>query len=80
MPLHVRGVWGARTPSWSAAVEVTAFKKSEDGQDIVIRLFEPTGLERTAVVKLPAFGERAKVRLKGFELRTLRFNRRARTF
>jgi alpha-mannosidase len=62
------------------AVEVTAFKKSEDGQDIVIRLFEPTGLERTAVVKLPAFGERAKVRLKGFELRTLRFNRRARTF
>ena len=29
-----------------AAVEVTAFKKSEDGQDVVIRLFEPTGRPR----------------------------------
>ena len=64
------------------AVEVTAFKRSEDGNDIVVRLFEPTGKERAAVVKLPAFGAGAKVkvRLKGFELRTLRFNRRARRF
>jgi alpha-mannosidase len=64
------------------AVEVTAFKRSEDGNDIVIRLFEPTGKERAAVVKLPAFGAGAKVkvRLKGFELRTLRFNRRAKRF
>jgi alpha-mannosidase len=62
------------------AVEVTAFKKSEDGNDIVVRLFEPTGKARTAVVKLPAFGASTKCRLKGFELRTLRFNRRTRTF
>ena len=62
------------------AVEVTAFKKSEDGDDIVVRLFEPTGKARTAVVKLPAFGASTKCRLKGFELRTLRFSRRTRTF
>ncbi len=64
------------------AVEVTAFKRSEDGRDVVVRLFEPTGKERTAVVKLPAFGAgaRIKVRLKGFELRTLRFDRRAKRF
>ncbi|MCX6570581.1 MAG: alpha-mannosidase [Candidatus Aminicenantes bacterium] len=62
------------------AVEVTAFKKSEDGNDIVVRLFEPTGKARTAVVKLPAFGASTKCRLKGFELRTLRFSRRTRTF
>jgi alpha-mannosidase len=62
------------------AVEVTAFKKSEDGDDIVVRLFEPTGKARTAVVKLPAFGASAKCRLKGFELRTLRFSRRTRRF
>ncbi len=64
------------------SVEVTAFKRSEDGNDVVIRLFEPTGKARTAVVKLPAFGAgaKAKVRLKGFELLTLRYNRRARTF
>jgi alpha-mannosidase len=62
------------------AVEVTAFKKSEDGNDIVVRLFEPTGKARTAVVKLPAFGASTKCRLKGFELRTLRFSRRTQTF
>ncbi|MBE3125477.1 MAG: alpha-mannosidase [Acidobacteria bacterium] len=62
------------------AVELTAFKKSEDGNDIVLRLFEPTGKARTAVVKLPAFGASTKCRLKGFELRTLRFSRRTRTF
>lgn len=62
------------------AVEVTAFKKSEDGNDIVVRLFEPTGKARTAVVKLPAFGASTRVRLKGFELRTLRFSRRTRKF
>ncbi|MBE0710953.1 MAG: alpha-mannosidase [Candidatus Aminicenantes bacterium] len=62
------------------AVEITAFKKSEDGNDIIVRLFEPTGKARTALVKLPAFGASAKVRLKGFEIRTLRFNRRTRKF
>jgi alpha-mannosidase len=64
------------------AVEVAAFKRSEDGRDVVVRLFEPTGSTRTAVVKLPAFGAgaRIKARLKGFELRTLRFDRRAKRF
>ncbi len=62
------------------SVEVTAFKRSEDGDDIIIRLFEPTGKARTAVVKLPAFRASTKVRLKGFELRTLRFSRRTRKF
>jgi alpha-mannosidase len=65
-----------------AAVEVTAFKKSEDGNDVVVRLFEPTGKARAAVVKLPAFGAgaRVKARLKGHELRTFRYNRRTRAF
>jgi alpha-mannosidase len=58
------------------AVEVTAFKRSEDGRDAVIRLFEPTGKPRRAVVKLPAVGARAAVRLKGFEILTLRLDRR----
>ena len=62
------------------AVEVTAFKKSEDGRDIVIRLFEPTGRPRRTVVKLPALGARAAVRLKGFEIKTLRYDRRTKTF
>ena len=59
------------------AVEVTAFKKSEDGNDIVIRLFEPTGKPRTTTLRLPASGISKKVRLGGFEVRTLRFNPRS---
>ncbi|MEN6560362.1 MAG: glycoside hydrolase family 38 C-terminal domain-containing protein [Acidobacteriota bacterium] len=63
-----------------AAVEVAAFKKAEDGRDVVIRLFEPTGRPRRAVVKLPALGARTAVRLGAFEIKTLRFNRRTKTF
>jgi alpha-mannosidase len=63
-----------------AAVEVTAFKKAEDGRDVIVRLFEPTGRPRRAVVKLPALGARAAVRLKGFEIKTLRYGRRGRAF
>jgi alpha-mannosidase len=63
-----------------AAVEVAAFKRSEDGRDVVIRLFEPTGRPRRAVVRLPALGARTAVRLKGFEIKTLRYDRRTRRF
>jgi alpha-mannosidase len=58
------------------AVEVAAFKRSEDGRDAVVRLFEPTGTPRRAVVKVPALGVRAAVRLNGFEIKTLRIDRR----
>lgn len=60
-----------------AAVELAAFKKSEDGNDLVIRLFEPTGKPRTVTLGLPAFGVRKKVSLGGFEARTFRFNPRS---
>jgi len=63
-----------------AAVMVTAFKRSEDGRDVIIRLFEPTGKARRAVVKLPSLGARTAVRLGGFEIKTLRFDRRKRAF
>ncbi len=62
------------------AVEVTAFKKAEDGRDVVLRLFEPTGRPRRAVVKLPALRARAAVRLGAFEIKTLRYERRTKAF
>ena len=62
------------------AIEVAAFKRSEDGRDAVVRLFEPTGTPRRAVVKLPALGARTAVRLGGFEILTLRYDRRAKRF
>jgi alpha-mannosidase len=60
------------------AVELSAFKKSEDGDDLIIRLFEPTGTPRTVGVRLPVFDVRRKVRLGAFEVKTLRFNPRSR--
>lgn len=62
------------------AVECSALKRSEDGRDIVVRLFEPTGRERAVTLKLPVFRAKKKVRLKGFEVRTFRFDRRAKRF
>jgi alpha-mannosidase len=62
------------------AVEVAAFKMSEDGRAAIVRLFEPTGTPRRATVKVPALGARTTVRLKGFEVRTLRLDRRTRRF
>jgi alpha-mannosidase len=58
------------------AVELAAFKRSEDGRDAVVRLFEPTGTPRRVTVKVPALGAKAAVRLKGFEIKTLRVDRR----
>jgi len=71
---------GAGVVVEGAAVEVTAFKKAEDGRDLIIRLFEPTGRPRRAVVKLPALGARTTVRLGGFEIKTLRYERRTGRF
>jgi alpha-mannosidase len=62
------------------AVEVPAFKRSEDGRDAVVRLFEPTGRPRRVVVKVPALRARTEVKLGGFEVRTLRLDRRTRKF
>jgi alpha-mannosidase len=58
------------------AVELAAFKRSEDGRDAVIRLFEPTGTPRRVTVKVPALGAKAAIRLAGFEIKTLRLERR----
>jgi alpha-mannosidase len=60
--------------------QVAALKKAEDGRDLIIRLFEPTGTGRTTVVSLPWAGVKKKVSLSPFELKTLRFNPKARRF
>ncbi|MGZ4886690.1 MAG: glycosyl hydrolase-related protein, partial [Candidatus Aminicenantales bacterium] len=62
------------------AVELSAFKKAEDGNGLIVRLFEPTGKSRAVTLGLPAFGVRKKVRLGGFEVKTLRFSPRTKTW
>lgn len=51
----------------------TAFKQAEDGPGYIIRLFEPTGQARTTTVTMPAYHLQHTVKMKGFEIKSLRF-------
>ncbi|MCG6986933.1 MAG: glycosyl hydrolase-related protein [Gemmatimonadetes bacterium] len=53
------------------AVQLTAFKKAEDGDELIVRLFEPTGKERRTTLALPHLELKHPVRLAPFEIRTL---------
>ena len=55
-----------------AVVQVTAIKKAESGDDLIIRLFEPTGQPRTTVVSLPFASMEKEITLQGFEISTWR--------
>jgi len=61
-------------------ITTPAIKKSEEGNKLVIRLFEPTGKAAETTVELPSFGVKKKVRLKPFEIRTLIFEPKKKTF
>jgi alpha-mannosidase len=62
------------------AVEITALKKAEDGKNLIIRLFEPTGKKRTTILSFPWAGARKKISLSAFEIKTLSFNPRTGIF
>ena len=56
------------------AVQVTAVKKSQQGNDLVVRLFEPTGSDRSTRLLIPSMNLDQTVELKGFEIKTLLIN------
>jgi alpha-mannosidase len=61
-------------------VQVTAFKRAEDGEDLIVRLYEPTGRHRTTTLSIPCVGARTRLRMAPFELKTLRLSRRTSRF
>lgn len=57
------------------AVIVSAMKRSRQGSDLIIRLFEPTGKSRKAVLRLPVLdNKRIALKFKPFEIIALRIN------
>ncbi len=62
-----------------SAVQSTVLKKSEDGDALIIRLFEPTGQKRTTTVSLPFAGISEKITLGAFEIVTLKADTRKKT-
>lgn len=61
------------------SILLTAFKKCEDSKDYIIRLFEPTGKEKDAAVRIPALDLCQTVKLGRFEIKTLKLDMTART-
>ena len=51
-----------------------AFKKAEDGDGYLIRLFEPTGTARSTTLSIPALDLEETIALKAFEIKTLHFS------
>ncbi len=71
---------GQQTPSGMLlklsddAVQATAIKKADRGENLVVRLFEPTGMERSTRLIIPSLELDEKIDLKGFEIKTLLVN------
>ena len=51
-------------------VQMPVFKRSEDGEGYIVRLFEPTGVARSTTLSIPALGIQQEVSLTPFELKT----------
>lgn len=58
------------------AIQITAMKKAETSNALIIRLFEPTGKARTTTLTLPAWKVRKKISLKPFEIKTLKITQK----
>ncbi len=61
-------------------VQVMALKQAEKSKDLIIRLFEPTGTARTTELSLPALKARIEVSLGPFEIKTLRYVKKSKSF
>jgi len=62
------------------AVQIIACKRAEDGDDLIVRLFEPTGRRRQTTLSIECYGAKTPVRIAPFEIKTLRLDRRTRRF
>jgi alpha-mannosidase len=63
-----------------AVILVSAMKKAEGGNSLIIRLFEPTGRKRTTTVALPFANTKRRLSFKSFEIKTLKINLKTRSW
>ncbi len=57
-----------------SVVQITAIKWAEDNDDLIIRLFEPTGQKRKIQLSIPMVSFSQEITLNPFEIKTLRIN------
>ena len=53
------------------AIQITAFKKAEDGKGFIIRMFEPTGRPRSTTLAIPGLDLEVELAFDPFEIKTL---------
>lgn len=61
-----------------SAVQVVAFKRAEGSNDRIVRLFEPTGRHRATTLTVDCCAVSARIRMKPYELKTIRISPRGR--
>ena len=55
-------------------VQIIAIKLAENSDDVIVRLFEPTGEQRTTTLNMPFAGICKKISLSPFEIKTLKID------
>ena len=60
-------------------IQLAAFKKAEESEDYILRLFEPTGTKRTTTLSAPCLGLERRIEMNPFEIKTLRLRPGSRT-
>ena len=55
-----------------SVVQLTALKRAENGNDLIVRLFNPTNRIRSTTLSMPFISMRKKVKLGSYEIKTLR--------
>jgi len=55
-------------------IELSAFKQAHSGGQYILRLFEPTGKDRSTEIEIPFLGIRKRLRFRGFEVKTCRLD------
>lgn len=55
-------------------IQMAAMKKTEDNRGLILRLFNPTESSREDTLSIPFLSIRKKIKLAGFEFKTLRVN------
>jgi alpha-mannosidase len=56
------------------AVQISTTKRAMESDHLIVRLFEPTGKARRCALELPCLSKQIRLKLLGFEIKTLKIN------
>ena len=63
-----------------SAVQLVAFKKEENGEGYIVRLYNSIGERRQTTITITCLGMSQRTEMQGFEIKSLKLNMDKRTF